>query len=180
MFDGSQAIITGATTERVGRKFKYPILQDELRRGATLIGHLNPNCEDRQGLVALKAIRVRIGGETIGRGVNSSIQGALVCANESVANYRNGLGLETVSRADHGVLETALDGLLDNCGSFSIEKADRGDIESNAAVLTLMDFDMEAGGAEQVGEPIRADSLDEALEIVSSRIPQRTTGTSTS
>jgi hypothetical protein len=179
MFDGSRRVITGATTERVGQKFKYPILQDELRRGATLIGHLDPNYEDRQGPMALKAIRVRMGGETIGHGVNSSIEGALVCANESVANYRRSLRLETVSRADPGVSETAFDSLLDNCGSFSIEKADH-DIESNAVVLTLIGFSMDTGGAEQVGEPIRADSLDEALEMVKSRIPQWPTDTSTS
>lgn len=152
-------VVTAVKTEISEPKFRWPSLQREIRRGATVIGYLNPHPEEELGL---RMVSVRIGGVTIGKGLGSSVEGALACADESVEGYGNGHGL-IVHQADSGISETAFDGFLNSQGSFSAEKADRCDIKCNDVILTLTSYDLDSGSMVPVGEPIRAGSLEEAF-----------------
>jgi len=163
MFDASRQVIqrTGAAQESGRPELRYPQLQDALRRGAEITGHLYPNYEGEEGFGTVRAVYVRMGGETIGRGIDSNVEGALVCADESVADYWKGKRL-IEHRADSGVSGTAFDGFVGANGSFKLSKADH-DLNSNAVILTLITYSLETGMMDQAREPITADSLEEAF-----------------
>lgn len=162
MFDASRRVIqgTGAAQESARPELRYPQLQDALRRGAEITGHLYSNYEG-EGFGTLRTVYVRMGGETIGHGIDSNVEGALICADASVADYWKGKRL-IEHRADSGVSGTAFDGFVRANGSFKLSKANH-DLNSNAVVLTLITYSLETGMMDQAREPITADSLEEAF-----------------